>query len=237
MKILSGACGTVRQNRIGMPNFTNELKRGEIDYQYIGILLALKWFDKREVIMLSTIHEPKMVNTGKTHYETNELIQKPASVKDYNENRGTVDRSDMQISSIECVRKTVKWYKKNFFHLLDIIVFNSYILHKQKSRQNIQLSDFRLQLIRQIIETYGYVKAPRGRPSAGDNPIRLIGRHFPSLIPSSLTSQSPQKRCVVCANTTIRATKSTKTRYECTECNVGLCISDCFRDYHTLKYF
>lgn len=28
-------------------------------------------------------------------------------------------------------------------------------------------------------------------------------------------------------------------RYECTEseCNVGLCLSDCFQDYHTLKYF
>jgi hypothetical protein len=234
---LTGACGTVRKNRTGMPNFIDELTRGEIEYQHTDVLLALKWFDKREVTMLSTIHEPKMVYTGKTHYETNEPIQKPASVQEYNQNRGIVDKFDMQISAVECVRKTIKWYKKLFFHLLDVTVLNSYILHKQKSRENIQFSDFRLQLIRQIIETYGCPKAPRGRPNTGDNPIRLIGRHFPSLIPSTSTSQSPQKRCVVCTNTTNRATKSTKTRYECRDCNVGLCISACFRDYHTLKYF
>ena len=68
-----------------------------------------------------------MINTRKTHYETNELMQKHVSVKDYNENRSTVDRFDMQISSIECVGKTIKWYKSIFFPMLDIIVFNSYM--------------------------------------------------------------------------------------------------------------
>jgi hypothetical protein len=150
---------------------------------------------------------------------------------------GSVDRSDMQISYIECVRKTVKWYKKLFFHLLDISVLNSYILHKQKTGQNIQFCDFRLQLIRQIIEMYEKSKASRGRPSSGDNRIRLIGHHFPSLIPSTSTRQDPRKQCVVCANTTIRAKKRAESRYECAECNVGLCVSGCFQDYHTLKYF
>lgn len=179
----TGACGTVRKNRTGMPNFIDGPTRGEIEYQHTDILLALKWFDKREVTMLSTIDEPKMVYTGKTHYETNEPIQKPASGQEYNQNRGIVDKSDMQISAVECVRKPIKWYQKLFLHLLDITVLNSYILHKQKSRKSIQFSDFELQLIRQIIETYGSPKAPGGRPSTGDNPARLIGRHFPSLIP------------------------------------------------------
>ena len=110
----TGACGTVRRNRIGMPNFMNKLKRGEHDYQHTDILLAESWLDKREVTMLSTIHEPKMINSGKIDYTTGEQIQKPISVKDYNENMGAVDRSDMQISYVECVRKTVKWYRKLF---------------------------------------------------------------------------------------------------------------------------
>ena len=39
------------------------------------------------------------------------------------------------------------------------------------------------------------------------------------------------------ANTTIRAKQRTESRYESAECNVGLCVTDCFQDYHILKYF
>ncbi len=60
-------------------------------------------------------------------------------------------------------------------------MFKRCTLHNQNLRQIIQLRDFRLQLIREIIETYGYSKVSKGRSSAGENPIRIIGRHFPSL--------------------------------------------------------
>jgi hypothetical protein len=60
-------------------------------------------------------------------------------------------------------------------------VLNSFILHKQKTRNNIRFSEFGLQLIHQIIEIYGKSKVP----DSGENPIRLIGRHFSSLILST----------------------------------------------------
>ena len=44
-------------------------------------------------------------------------------------------------------------------------------------------------------------------PALGDNPIRLIDRHFPSLIPSTSARQNPQRKCVVCAKTTTRPKK------------------------------
>jgi hypothetical protein len=131
-------------------------------------------------------------------------------------NINEIYRNTQKTGTIDYLWKSEK-ITGNHWKLQEISLFpliDSYILHKQKSRQNIQLSDFRLQLIRQIIETYGYSKAPRGRPSAGDNPIRFIGRHFPSLIPSSLTMQSLQRRCIFCSNTTNRVTKSTKIRYD-----------------------
>lgn len=58
-----------------------------------------------------------------------------------------------------------KWYKKLLFHLLNVSVLNSYILHKQKGGRNIRFCDFRLHLIRPIIEMHGKSKAQRGRPS------------------------------------------------------------------------
>ncbi len=84
---------------------------------------------------------------------------------------------------------------------------------------------------------YAKPKASAGRPSTRDNPLRLIARHLPSLIPSTSSRQNLQRKCVVCAKTTTRAKTRTDTRCECTECDVGLCISGCFQDYHTLKYF
>ena len=62
-------------------------------------------------------------------------------------------------------------------------MFDSFHLYEHKTRNNIRLHEFQLQLIRQIIEIYGKSKAQRRRPSYGETPNRLIGRHFPSLIP------------------------------------------------------
>ena len=39
----TGACGTVRKNRQGLPSLITKLKRGEIQYAHTNVLLALKW--------------------------------------------------------------------------------------------------------------------------------------------------------------------------------------------------
>ena len=131
---------------------------------------------------------------------------------------GSVDRCSMQITCIECISKTTKWYKKLFIHFMDLSVFNSFHLYKRKTHNNIRFHEFRLQLIRQIIEMYGKSKAQRSRPSYGENPNRLIGRHFPSFIPSTTARENPRKQCMVFANTTRRAKRRAVSRYECTEC-------------------
>src|SRR4051794_18582146 len=79
--------------------------------------------------------------------------------------------------------------------------------------------------------------APRGLPGSGENSIRLIGHHLPSLIPSTVAGENSWQQCVICANTSSRAKKGNVSRYECTECKIGLCVSDYFRDHHCLKYF
>jgi hypothetical protein len=142
----TGACGTLRKNRIGPVKFS-QLTKGDFDYNNTNILMALKWQDKREVIMLSTIHKPKMIPTRKNDWKTQKVIVKPECVIDYNENMSSVDKTDMQISFIECVRKIFKWYKKFFFNLLDLSTLNAYILFKVKHKKTIQFGDFRIELI------------------------------------------------------------------------------------------
>lgn len=38
-------CGKVRENRFGIPNFTEKLEKGDDDYRHTVILLTVNWFD------------------------------------------------------------------------------------------------------------------------------------------------------------------------------------------------
>ncbi|CAF1419084.1 unnamed protein product [Adineta steineri] len=235
-ELKTGACGTVRRNRVG-PVKLDKLRKGDFDYNNTNNLMVLKWQDKREVIMLCTIHKPIMIETQKSDWRTQKLVEKPECIVHYNRNMGSVDKTDMQISFVECLRKTIKWYKKFFFHLLDLSTFNAYILFKVKHKKSIPFGDFRRELIRQLIESYSQPRRIGGRPITNDNPIRLTARHFPSQVPATATQKNAQRDCIVCSRTNRREKKRKKTRYQCDVCDVGLCVIGCFEDYHTLKHF
>ena len=75
--------------------------------------------------MLTNIHDPP--SEGNFWDEHGNAI-KPAIVADYNRHMGYVDKADRMANSYTASRRTWKWTKKLFFHLLDIAVLNSYIL-------------------------------------------------------------------------------------------------------------
>jgi hypothetical protein len=212
----TNACGTVRRNRKGMPQMPDKLKKGQTDSRHTDNMLALRWTDRREVYMLTTIHTDSMIQSGKIDRATNTQIMKPTCVMEYNNNMGAVDRSDMMISSLECVRKSMKWYRKFFFHLLDITVLNSHAVYNVRTGKNITLADFQLTLIREILQHYHTPRptAKSGRPSSGDQPLRLTERHFPSPVPPTGKKEKPARKCHVCANTRKKQKIRKGSRYE-----------------------
>jgi len=109
------AVGTVKKNRSGMPSLKDKLNRGERICRHCESMLAVKWMDKSEVYILSTIHDSRMIATNKIDHNTGRQIIKPACVQNYNDNIGAIYLVDMQSSFTECVRRTLKWYKKFFF--------------------------------------------------------------------------------------------------------------------------
>ena len=106
----TGACGTAKINRKHMPHFQKRMKKGDYSVKHTGILLAEKWDDKRDVIMLSTICKPEMVETNKIDRITGLPVKKPMFVVQYNTNMGLVDKSYMQMSFTDSTCKTLKWY-------------------------------------------------------------------------------------------------------------------------------
>lgn len=105
---------------------------------------------------------------------------KPTCVLGYNRNMGTVDRSDMLNSSIGSVRKSIKWFKKLFFHFLDMCVINSHAIynHLSEKKKTIPIADFQLELARQMIEKHCKPETSRPRRIVGEHPVRLTARHF-----------------------------------------------------------
>jgi hypothetical protein len=76
-------------------------------------MFAVKWRDRRKVTGLMTMLRDVMVTLNKDR-KTQEYVRKPQCVTDYSKKMGAIDHSDMMLSSVECVRKTIKWYKNLF---------------------------------------------------------------------------------------------------------------------------
>jgi len=138
--------------------------------------MVLKWLDRREVFMLSTLFDDELADCGKID-RNGVNIKKLNCVVNYNACMGSIDKTDMLLSSVECVRKTLKWYKKIFFHLIDLCLLNAFSTYKTVTGKSMSLANFQLEVIRQLLEKYSTpTESPnRGSPTSKDQPLRLSG--------------------------------------------------------------
>lgn len=212
-----------------MPRMEESLKIGEISYRSTNNLLAIKWRDKKDVWMLSTVHAATLIETEKRNYRTGLKRTKPSCIADYNSYMGAVDKVDMVLSTLNSTKKTIKWYKKPFFRLLDLAIYNAYILYKNSTGTKQKFNEFHLALVKDTLRKYPQSRSivGGGKKDSKDIPFRLTERHFPSKCSNQTDkAQLARRKCVVCA----KHKKRSDTRCECRKCDVGLCIDDCFDD-------
>jgi len=150
-------CGTVRLHRNGMPKNlkpkTLRLTLGDIRVRTRGDMTAVVWKDKRDVCLLTNIHDPP--REGNYRDKHGNAI-KLAIVVDYNRHMGHVDNADRMANSYTASCRTRKWTEKLFFHLLDLAIVNSYILLSSCGGKKISHRDFRLTLIREMLARSGH---------------------------------------------------------------------------------
>jgi len=118
--------GSVRQSRKLMPKFKTKLKEGEVEVYTSGYLVLERWRDRREAVMLNTFVPHVMLFSDSRNPQNSR--NKPISVLLYNNKMGGVDYIDQKLAPYESLRKTVKWYKKFAFHLIDLTIHNSHVL-------------------------------------------------------------------------------------------------------------
>ena len=123
------ACGTMRANRQRGPpkEMQPKLKKGDKTITALtdGTLNYLHFMDRKEVRILTTAHAGDTMVTGKTNPVTKEPIVKLSAVNYYNKAMGAVDRSDQMVTCNAFKRRTLKWWKKAFFHLYMLSILNA----------------------------------------------------------------------------------------------------------------
>lgn len=232
----TNACGTVRTNRVGLPKDIDAraLERGEMEVRQLPPLTYIIWKDKRDVTALSNCHSKvHMIDSGKTDYQTKMTLFKPDLIHDYNMNMGGVDLVDQVTQAYPSMRKTIKWYKKLFLHMLDITLYNSLVIWRNLNpHKRMTYLDFRLAVARKLVEEH-HIQRPihtGGRKSKKPAVLRLKEKHFASRIPPTGKKKYASRRCVVCKNKGLRK----EVRIMCAACGeVPLCFEPCFEIYHT----
>jgi hypothetical protein len=113
--------GTLRSNRKDNPKelIQKKIKKGEHFWVRKNKVYVSKWQDKRSVLMLTTLNHPQLVEVTNRRGQKR---MKPLEVSTYNQYMSGIDRADQMVSYYSSPRKTLRWYKKVFFHVLDIAV-------------------------------------------------------------------------------------------------------------------
>ena len=91
-----------------------------------------------------------------------------------------VDISDQYMSYHVALRKSMKWSRKLFFHLFNMVVLNSYLLNKKFGKKKLCKHEYIEHIANYLVEsaTRTLTSVPRRtfNPSTDE---RLTQRHFP----------------------------------------------------------
>ena len=239
------AVGTCQITRRGMPKtfLDQNIPRGDVLACRQGPILALKWRDRRDVVVLSTKHTSEMTTVSVRVRGGRVLRKKPVAVVGYNKHMGGVDNSDQMLGYYSFNRKGVKWWKKLYFHLISLALVNAhklYNMQNERNNQSMPLCDF-LAAIDDLIGSSPRFLVEGVSPS----PIQASNQHFPERTEATTSKRHAQLKCKVCAKKRKlalqedppRKIRSATTTARCKQCKVPLCIFGCFEAYHTKENY
>ena len=200
-------------------------KKGDCMFRRNGPLLWLKWREKKDVTMLTTIHEAVMVEMGKCD-ALGEKIEKPKPVYYYCGTMGGVYLSDQLLHYFSFLRKSTKWSRKLLIHMLNLVILNAYILNKHYGCEKLTHDEYREKIVKYLLaeglKNYNIPLPPvismrigKDHKDEHDNK-QLCEWHFPTHIPKG------EER---------KMEKSSS--YWCEDCGKALCVVPCFKIYHT----
>ena len=103
--------------------------------QLLGIERAVKWFDNLSVTLLSSFLSSDPASTC-SRFDRKEKKYNQINFRDivcqYNKSMGGVDSHDQMLSYYRMSFRPKKYYTRLVFHLIDMIIVNSWNLFRRK---------------------------------------------------------------------------------------------------------
>lgn len=143
----------------------------DVDGTQVGTVM---WYDNKPVLLSSSFVGQQPIEKVKRFCKKQKKyidIDCPKIVKIYNQHMGEVDLLDSFLGKYKMKMRTKKWYLRLFYHFLDIIAINCWLLHKRVREQNneptaTKLKDFKLEIAKSLCLCGPSLQRKRGRPSS-----------------------------------------------------------------------
>jgi len=252
--------GTVRRNRLKNVKLPSDEVLKKNPRETIGScvtkvrgtdITAVVWKDTKVVNLLSTFvgADPVMkVKRFDKKLKKHVEVDCPAIIKTYNKHMGGVDLLDGLLGRHKIKTRSRKWYIRLFYHMLDVTIVNSWLLHRRiqegkGENKTLTLVQFRKELAISLCKV-GQVTTPkRGRPSKEiqDNieKKRKLGTKKGEVAPTKDIRLDGIQHWPIDRTTKTRCKMpgcDSYTWIKCSKCDISLCCGKsrvCFTNYHT----
>ena len=124
--------------------------------------------------------------------------------------------------TILLVKKTVKWWKYLFWHLIDNCIINAWIIARNNGQEKEypEQLKFRISVAEKLIGNF--TSRERANNTTSIMPQTLHVQHYTGKCDT-------RKDCVVCST----PEKRVQVRFYCKQCNKPMCDIPCFENFHT----
>ena len=239
--------GAVRGNSTAKPSVFKKndgweklAGRGDFRWHRESRFLTVQWKDCKVVTIVSPIHTGSKVSGCTRTFQARtgwkkQVVKQPECIKSYNDGMFGVDKSNQYLSRHRCYIKTkFHWWKVLFFHCLDMMVVNSFILFQEFRTEfpnkfesipaHFGQLEFRESLVRSLLDVGSLEK-----------------KHESFACTPSFNENSNRLRCTFCyahAKMYSLPVQHNKTVFCCEKCSVCLCLvpeKNCFKKWHSVE--
>lgn len=197
--------GAIKKNRKYMPKYM-EIANSHYIFTSNEWITVSNWTDKKHIVLASSISNCDII----IHKDK----KIPRLFYEYNNHMRGVDILDQKASYYQNKNTTKKWWKRVFYHLLEISICNSHILFEKITGRKLSGLEFRKELVCELYKGYQI----KSYISNSNLPlISLLTLH--TIIKDK---SKHNKRCKFC---------KIKTSWLCSFCNINLC-PQCHLSYH-----
>ena len=240
----TGACGTLRKNRVGIPDAIKRAKPKKGDdpvMQKVDRCQFICWMDRNTVTLGSTVHTTATFNKRtRSRQSPTGFVEreKPCAIEMYTNFMRGVDLADQAMWYSLNTHKSIKWWKKLFFGLLETTFTNALVIWRRlHPGARLDRNQARMAIINSLINGYrgnGYRPGPVVDPQAG---LRFTdGPHYPEYFLELNENGNPKRpECIVCSARNEDGGARHQTQFRCFLCKLPMCPWPCIQRYHTIR--